>query len=135
MNLFVPSLNICLFGGGDHLTYLTRPHTTAIHITFTNTDLPFFIYFTEFNVFPEMETVCGRTYLIHDDHRFSKRFSKNGRTYWRCTVFNRFKCRARVVSKKINGWEMANINCGAHSHPPYDFNPRRRAKTNFTSQK
>lgn len=45
--------------------------------------------FVEFNVCPEMETVCGLNFLIHDGHRFSKRFFKNGRNSKNQSQFKR----------------------------------------------
>lgn len=74
----------------------------------------------------------GRSYLIHDGHGFSVQYGRGGRTYWKCSVYKRFKCQARVITKKINGWDAASITCGVHSHPVQPYKPRKqytRAKT------
>lgn len=58
----------------------------------------------------------GRLYLTYKGHTYCKTSEYDGKTYWRCQSYYRFGCKARIISKHVNGWEMMKIKCGIHMH-------------------
>lgn len=85
-------------------------------VYFTNSTSYSFIQITGFEECPEFKEICGRIYLIHDGHRFTKHHVQNSRTYWRCSVSWRFKCSARIITQYINGREMSKVSNCKHTH-------------------
>lgn len=75
-----------------------------------------FYLFVEFSISPEFVSISNRIYLIYEGHRFCKFNFYNGKTYWRCAAFKKLNCGARIISKQVNGWDMARIKNGIHSH-------------------
>lgn len=58
----------------------------------------------------------GRVYLMHEGHRYCKASDYSGKTYWRCFAYSRYGCKARIISRYINGFEMMKMTCSTHSH-------------------
>lgn len=83
---------------------------------FSNTKPFSFGLIAGFDICPEFKTDGNCVHLIHDGYRFSKNRTAHDRAYWRCVGYRRNKCSARIVTKKVNGWDVANVVCSAHSH-------------------
>lgn len=75
-----------------------------------------FFHFTEFNIFAEIVRRNSKMRLLLDGHLYVKTNSHLERTYWRCIEHKRSKCPSRLSSKIINGYIMAKVNSGFHSH-------------------
>lgn len=68
-----------------------------------------------------------RIYLVHKGEKFF-RYGKNGmgdKRYWRCCCSFKYECKARIMTKKIRGREMMQIQCDEHNHEQL-----RKARTN-----
>lgn len=59
-----------------------------------------------------MNSKFGTRQLLYDNHLFNRHVHRNGITYWRCTQFCVFRCRARVKSKA----DTLTILNGLHNH-------------------
>lgn len=44
---------------------------------------------------------------------------KDGRKYWHCLAYRKTKCKARAVTKIINGYEMLKPGKCPHNHRPF----------------
>lgn len=54
--------------------------------------------------------------LKYDNHRFHRN-SQNGKdVYWKCALYKRYGCKARLITRTINGYEMLKIKNPIHSH-------------------
>lgn len=95
----------------------------------------FVFLIAEFPISPEFVAISNRIYLIHEGHRFCKFNFYNGKTYWRCAAFNKLNCGARIISKQINGWDMARIKNGTHSHAYLYAKPTPLKKKRFLMEK
>lgn len=82
-----------------------------------------------FDKFAELVIEDGKMSLIHEGHKFIRDRLDRGRSYWRC---RRSKCKARMVSKLINGYEMMKVRNNQHNHLN-EMNPRARKKVIFKS--
>lgn len=54
--------------------------------------------------------------LIHEGHTYVKDRQFLETTNWRCSLFKKLKCRARAVTKDINGLELVKFTNPTHSH-------------------
>lgn len=54
--------------------------------------------------------------MIHSSFKFIRDRVDKGRNYWRCRHSFKYNCKARVVTKLINGYEMMKIRNGEHDH-------------------
>lgn len=55
-------------------------------------------------------------FLILKGQRYCKTGVYGDKTYWRCAAYSKYKCKARMITKHINGWEMAKVKCHVHAH-------------------
>lgn len=58
----------------------------------------------------------GTISLVHSEHKFIRDRIDNDRSYWRCRHSFKFNCKARVVTKLVNGYEMLKIRNADHNH-------------------
>lgn len=56
--------------------------------------------------------------LVHNGYFYLKNSDSNDRTFWLCSRFQKFKCKARAITRVIDGYEMVKIRSTPHSHPP-----------------
>ncbi|XP_055304399.1 modifier of mdg4-like isoform X3 [Sitodiplosis mosellana] len=69
-----------------------------------------------FNEFAELIIENGTISLIQDSHKFIRDRVDNDRSYWRCRHSFKYECKARVVTKSVNGYEMMKIRMAEHNH-------------------
>lgn len=72
--------------------------------------------FQGFNSFAELVIERGAISLIHSSYKFIRDRVDKGRSYWRCRHSFKYNCKARVVTKLINGYEMMKVRNGEHNH-------------------
>lgn len=58
----------------------------------------------------------GAPMLIHEGHTYVKDRQFLETTNWRCSLFKKLKCRARAVTKDVNGLELVKFTNPTHSH-------------------
>lgn len=58
----------------------------------------------------------GRMTLIHDGHKFIRYGSNENTRYWRCRQSFKYLCKARILTKLINGRELIEIQNEKHDH-------------------
>lgn len=58
----------------------------------------------------------GAPMLIHEGHTYVKDRQFLETTNWRCSLFKKLKCRARAVTKDINGVGLVKFTNPLHSH-------------------
>ncbi|XP_055304423.1 modifier of mdg4-like isoform X25 [Sitodiplosis mosellana] len=65
----------------------------------------------------------GSRSLIVNGAKFVRDRKTNETTNWRCANFIRFKCKARAITRTINGIEMVKVSKPLHTHDidPFDF--------------
>lgn len=56
--------------------------------------------------------------LQHSGYRFHKNRERKTCTHYICSGHNRYKCRAKVCTKMIDGIEMMKVKYDVHTHPP-----------------
>lgn len=61
-------------------------------------------------------TQRGAPKLIHNGYEYVKDRTFNASTNWRCCLFRRNACRARAITKNINGVERLKLTYAEHSH-------------------
>lgn len=54
--------------------------------------------------------------LLHGGFSYTRNRKAYGSTYWRCTSYIRNGCKARAITRTINGFEMMKVS-GDHTHP------------------
>lgn len=72
--------------------------------------------FQGFVEYAEMVIENGTTSLIHSQHKFIRDRIDNDRSYWRCRHSFKYNCKARVVTKLVNGYEMLKVRNAEHNH-------------------
>lgn len=63
------------------------------------------------------KTRRGHQMLLHDDYSYVREKQKQNTTNWKCSWHVRFRCKARAVTKEIDGQHYVRITCGSHTHP------------------
>lgn len=56
--------------------------------------------------------------LFHNGYFDNKNSGSHQRTFWLCSKYKKFRCKARAVTCVIDGYEMVKIRSTPHSHPP-----------------
>lgn len=97
-----------------HYRYRIITFIKSVFLTFS---IYLCLFWTEYSICPEFVTTDKRVYLVHGGQRFLKSKVYNDKTYWRCIASRNKKCRAKVTTKQVNGWEVARITHDCHSHP------------------
>lgn len=82
-----------------------------------------------FDTFAEIIVENGATSLVHNNHKFIRDRVENERSYWRCRNSFRFNCKARMVTKTINGYELMKIRNGHHDHTAKKITKNGRKKS------
>lgn len=62
-------------------------------------------------------TQRGHKLLIYKNAKFVKDREFQETINWRCANFRRYNCRARVVTKLVNGAIMMKFTHAVHTHP------------------
>lgn len=79
----------------------------------TNQNIVFFIDFT---TAAKLRVENGRICLVHDGFKFI-RYGRNENTrYWRCKLSFKYQCKARLLTRRMNGCEMLKIQNDQHDH-------------------
>lgn len=58
----------------------------------------------------------GAISLVHGGYKFIRDRVDNDRSYWRCRHSFKYNCKSRVVTKRINGYDMLKIRNAEHNH-------------------
>ncbi|XP_062698318.1 FLYWCH-type zinc finger-containing protein 1-like [Aedes albopictus] len=71
----------------------------------------------------------GQQKLIHNGHAYTKDRQSAKTCNWKCSLFTRYKCKARAVTRDINGVVYVKVTNTLHYHPveQYKINYRRLA--------
>ncbi|KXJ74244.1 hypothetical protein RP20_CCG014103 [Aedes albopictus] len=56
--------------------------------------------------------------LLHENYSYVREKQKQSTTNWKCSWHVKFRCKARAVTKEIEGQHFVRITCGFHTHPP-----------------
>lgn len=73
-------------------------------------------FFVDFTTAAKLGVENGRICLIHDGHKFI-RYGRNENTrYWRCRQSFKYQCKARLLTRRMNGCEMLKIQNDQHDH-------------------
>jgi FLYWCH zinc finger domain len=54
--------------------------------------------------------------LVHDGFSYTKDRQSKTSSNWKCSLFTRFKCKARAVTKNIDGEDFVKITNATHYH-------------------
>lgn len=95
------------------LNFLYKHH---IFIIFSNIFLRHSQLFKGFVEYAEMIVENGATSLVHSNFKFIRDRVDTDRSYWRCRHSFKYNCKARVVTKMVNGYEMVKIRNAEHNH-------------------
>lgn len=65
-------------------------------------------------------TSRGTQCLVYDGYYYSKNKTNEGgvRVNWKCRYYQRFKCKARALTKTINGCDYVKVSSTEHTHMP-----------------
>lgn len=91
-----------------HLPYAMPNPTNLYH--------KFGILFTGFTIYTKY--VENTKVLQYSGYRFHKNRVRKSCTHYVCSGHNRFKCRAKVCTKWVNGYEMMKVKYDVHTHAP-----------------
>lgn len=61
----------------------------------------------------------GYQMLLHEDFGYVREKQKQNTTNWKCSLHAKFRCKARAVTKNIDGQHYVRITCGTHTHGPH----------------
>ncbi|KXJ74241.1 hypothetical protein RP20_CCG014100 [Aedes albopictus] len=63
-------------------------------------------------------TSRGTQRLLHGGYYFSKNKTNesSGRMNWKCQFYQRLRCKARAITKNINGYEYVRVTHEEHTH-------------------
>lgn len=70
----------------------------------------------DFTMAARLEVENGRISLVHDGNKFIRYGSNENTRYWRCRQSFKYECKARILTKLVNGREMLQIRNDAHDH-------------------
>lgn len=73
-------------------------------------------YFTDIAEFVVART--GSRALLIYGHKYVKDRETSVTINWRCSNFIRYKCRARAITRNVNGVERVKLSNPMHSHLP-----------------
>jgi hypothetical protein len=57
---------------------------------------------------------------VYGGYAYNKDRESKTSAHWKCAIFTRYRCKARAVTKSINGVEHFKMNNLTHYHAPYD---------------
>ncbi|XP_062698266.1 FLYWCH-type zinc finger-containing protein 1-like [Aedes albopictus] len=57
--------------------------------------------------------------LWYGNYGYFREKQKHNTTNWKCACYNKYRCKARAVTKEIGGEYYFRITCDEHTHPPY----------------
>lgn len=72
------------------------------------------LFVSGFSVFAKLNET--RTFLCHDGFRYGRNRVSGDMTYWKCCEYHSTKCKGRVSTRIINGYEMMRMNNPHHNH-------------------
>lgn len=75
-----------------------------------------FLYFPDYYDFANYITDGNRRILIHNDHRFYKKYDNGSFASWRCAGYIRFKCQTKAITRCIQGYDMVRLTGPIHNH-------------------
>lgn len=61
----------------------------------------------------------GYQMLLHEDFGYVREKQKQNTTNWKCSLHAKFRCKARAVTKELDGQHFVRITCGTHTHAPH----------------
>lgn len=62
------------------------------------------------------KSLRGADMLLFNGFSYVKDRSFNETINWRCSLFRKLQCRARAITKRIDGVEMVKASFNVHSH-------------------
>uniref|UniRef100_A0A182Y4F6 FLYWCH-type domain-containing protein n=1 Tax=Anopheles stephensi TaxID=30069 RepID=A0A182Y4F6_ANOST len=84
------------------------------------------------DAFQEEETPdskYGILKLLHDGHAYTRDRQSAKTCNWKCSLFTRYRCRARAVTKDIGGFVHMKVTNTAHFHPKEEYKLRIKKET------
>jgi hypothetical protein len=74
--------------------------------------------------------------LVHNKFAYTQERETSDSTFWKCSLFRRFKCKARAITKMLQNEEYVRISNRVHTHPPDEYKIYgHRAKFNVEAAK
>ncbi|XP_062698335.1 uncharacterized protein LOC134284083 [Aedes albopictus] len=75
-------------------------------------------------------TQKGRAMLLYNGYAYIKDRQAQKSCNWKCSLFGKLKCRARAVTKEVNGRQMMKITKPLHNHTRdvYSFDKCKKSK-------
>ncbi|XP_052890765.1 modifier of mdg4-like isoform X39 [Anopheles moucheti] len=67
------------------------------------------------------KTRRGQLKLLHDGHAYTRDRQSAKTCNWKCSLFTRYRCRARAVTKDIDGHIHMKVTNTAHYHPKEEY--------------
>uniref|UniRef100_A0A182F8L4 FLYWCH-type domain-containing protein n=1 Tax=Anopheles albimanus TaxID=7167 RepID=A0A182F8L4_ANOAL len=63
----------------------------------------------------------GHKKLLHDGHAYTRDRQSVKTCNWKCSLFTRYRCRARAVTKDIEGLIHMKVTNADHYHPKFEY--------------
>lgn len=89
---------------------------TFLDYTKNSIDHEFEFIFAGFTIYAKY--VENSRVLQYSGYRFHRNRERKTCTHFVCSGHNKYKCRAKVSTKIINGHEMMKVKYDIHTHPP-----------------
>uniref|UniRef100_A0A182JNK7 FLYWCH-type domain-containing protein n=1 Tax=Anopheles christyi TaxID=43041 RepID=A0A182JNK7_9DIPT len=67
------------------------------------------------------KTRRGQLKLLHDGHAYTRDRQSAKTCNWKCSLFTRYRCRARAVTKEIGGIIHMKVTNTSHYHPKEEY--------------
>lgn len=73
----------------------------------------------------------GQQKLLHGGHAYTKDRQSSRTCNWKCSLFTRYKCKARAVTREINGIVYVKVTNTLHFHPAEQYKISFRRMSNI----
>lgn len=67
------------------------------------------------------KTRRGQLKLLYDGHAYTRDRQSAKTCNWKCSLFTRYRCRARAVTKDIGGFVHMKVTNTSHYHPKEEY--------------
>lgn len=85
----------------------------------------------DFNYFAEIEDKNNRVRLLFGGNKFYCDRDRNGYQYWRCSLVSKYNCKARMVTRLINGYNMLKVTNAKHCHRLQDLRKKKKTQNDL----
>uniref|UniRef100_A0A4Y0APU6 BTB domain-containing protein n=1 Tax=Anopheles funestus TaxID=62324 RepID=A0A4Y0APU6_ANOFN len=75
------------------------------------------------------KTRRGQLKLLHDGHAYTRDRQSAKTCNWKCSLFTRYRCRARAITKEIGGLIHMKVTNTAHYHPKEEYKLKIKKET------